>query len=169
MSLGRWGRDERTTETGRSERAAEPPVATCRHGARTREHAAVGQAPVLRALSVSSDLVRPGSSVSVTWCFERADEVVVDGGRGLPACGEALVRIDHRRAIEVVGRNEHASTQVATSTVLTTAAAPLGPPPVADLPAGSSDVDLAATVGVPTAARLHARSAARARYRLRPR
>ncbi|WP_409330813.1 hypothetical protein [Trujillonella humicola] len=168
MFRRRWGRDGRTADAGRSERPtgpAQPPVDTCRHGVRAGEDGPVGRAPVLRALSVSHDLVRPGSSVVVGWCFEDADEVVVDGRRGHPACGEALVRIDRRRPVEVIGRNGHACTPVATSTVVTTAAVPLDLPPVPDPLRGSPDVDLAATVGVPTAARLHTRSAARRRLR----
>jgi hypothetical protein len=109
--------------------------------------APVEQAPVLRALSVSHSIVRPGGSVSVTWCFEHCDGVVVDGRGGHPACGESLVRIDRTRRIEVVGRNRYGSTPVATASVVAMAVPQLHLPTVESPPPVSLHTDVAATVG----------------------
>ncbi|MGY1771972.1 hypothetical protein [Blastococcus sp. SYSU D00813] len=168
----RWISDTRQADAERRENVtepAEPPVVTCRHGVRAGEQPPVEQAPVLRALSVSHNIVRPGSSISVTWCFEHAADVVVDGRRGYPACGEALVRIDRSRAVEVIGRNRHVSTPVATSTVVATAVPQLDLPTVSAPPPVALHMDVAATVGAgaPIAARLDALWAAQ--DRLRPR
>ena len=112
---------------GRAPMPAEPPVVVCRHGVRAGAETPVGQPPVLRALSVSHHIVQPGSGVSVTWCFEHADDVVVDGLRGYPACGEAPVRIRSTRSVEVIGRNRTVETPCATSTVVATSVPPLQP------------------------------------------
>lgn len=168
----RWISDTRQADAERRENVAEtaePPVVTCRHGVRAEEQSPVEQAPVLRALSVSHNIVRPGSSVGVTWCFEHASDVVVDGRRGYPACGEALVRIDRSRAVEVMGRNRHVSTPVATSTVVATAVPQLDLPSVSAPPPIALHMDVAATVGAgagaPIAARLDALWAAQDRLR----
>ena len=96
----RWLRDWREADAQQreSQRQSPSPIealpVSCRHGVPVDAPMRVEQAPVLRALSVSHSIVRPGSSVSVTWCFEDCYDVVVDGRPGYPACGEALVRVD---------------------------------------------------------------------------
>ncbi len=157
----RWISDARQADAERREAPAEstePPLVTCRHGVPTGGETPVEQAPVLRALSVSHNIVRPGSSVSVTWCFEHASDVVVDGRRGYPACGEALARIDRTRPVEVIGRNRHGSTPVATSAVVATAVPQLHLPTVSAPPPVTLHLDVAATVGAgaPIARRLDA-------------
>jgi hypothetical protein len=157
-----WISDVRRAEAERREFApaetAEPPVVACRHGVRAGAATPVGQPPVLRALSVSHHIVQPGSPVSVTWCFEHADDVVVDGLRGYPACGEAPVRIRSSRAVEVIGRNRTVETPAATSTVVATGVPPLRPPAGSPAPSVALRIDVAATVGsgAPVAARLDA-------------
>lgn len=149
----RWLRDWRETDARRPADAGaansprdELPV-TCRHGVPVDAPATIEQAPVLRALSVSHPLVQPGGSVSVTWCFEHCDDVVVDGVGGYPACGEARVRIDRSRRIEIAGRNRYGSTPVATATVVAMNMSELHLPPVAAPPPVSLRADVAATVG----------------------
>jgi hypothetical protein len=129
----------------------------------------VDQPPVLRALSVSHHIVRPGSPVSVTWCFEHAEDVVVDGERGYPACGEAQVRISGTRSVEVIGRNRYTETPAATPTVVATSASPLQPPAGTPAPSVALRIDVAATVGTgaPVTARLDALYAAAERRRSR--
>ena len=150
----RWLRDWREDAARRSAAPAQPeaprPV-TCRHGRPVDAVPAAGQAPVLCALAVSSPVVRPGSSVSVTWCFEHATDVDVDGRPGHPACGEALVQIDTSRRIEVIGRNRHATTPVATATVVAQDVPVAHLPTVTAPPPVSLHTDVLATVGGPSA------------------
>jgi hypothetical protein len=151
----RWIRDWREADAQRlngavgGESSGEPAPVTCRHGVPVDAAAPAEQTPVLRALSVSHTIVRPGSSVSVTWCFENAIDVVVDGRTGYPACGEALARIDHSRQVEVVGRNRHSTTPVATATVVAMVVPQLNLPTVSAPPPVSLHTDVAATVGAP--------------------
>ena len=145
----RWLRDWREAEArGRTTPHECPLPVLCRHGAAVDGPIPADQPPVLRALSVSHHIVRPGSSVSVTWCFEHAEDVVVDGHGGFPACGEAPVRIDASRRIELVGRNPYGTTSVATASVVAVEVPDLPnlafPPPVA------LRTDVAATVGAAT-------------------
>jgi hypothetical protein len=116
----------------------------------------LGQAPVLRALSVSHHVVRPGSAVSVTWCFANAGDVVVDGEAGYPPCGEAVVRIDRTRRLEVVGRNRWGATPVATADVVALTVPQVHLPTVAAPPPVSLRTEVTAEVGAaaPITARL---------------
>src|SRR3954447_21355543 len=135
----RWIRDSREEaaqgRTGPASRG-EPELVACRHGVPADAGASDGQVPVLRALSVSHTIVRPGSSVLVTWCFQHARDVVVDGQGGHPPCGEALVRVDASRRIDVVGRNRFSTTPAATPVVVAVTVPQLdlptmtAPPPV---------------------------------------
>ena len=99
---------------------------------------------------MSHTIVRPGSAVLVTWCFEHARDVVVDGRGGHPPCGEAMVRIDQSRRIEVVGRNRFTTTSVATPAVVAVAVPQLDLPTVTAPPPVSLHADVAATVGAPS-------------------
>ncbi|WP_138732015.1 hypothetical protein [Modestobacter excelsi] len=152
----RWIRDWREEDAQRQagkpaeDGPASPTSATCRHGVTLDAEVPAEQTPVLRALSVSHTIVRPGSSVSVTWCFENALDVVVDGRAGQPPCGEALVTIDHSRRVEVVGRNRRATTPVATATVVAMAVPQVDLPTVSAPPPVSLRSDVAATVGTAT-------------------
>jgi hypothetical protein len=149
----RWLRDWREAEAQQrpdqasSESPNDAVPVTCRHGAPVDAPVPVEQAPILRAMSVSHSIVRPGASVSVTWCFEHADGAVVDGRGGYPACGEALVRIDRTRRIGVVGGNRHGSTPVATAAVVAMTVPQLHLPTVDSPPPVSLRTDVAATVG----------------------
>jgi hypothetical protein len=147
----RWLRDWRQEVSERrldhSQPAEQNSQVTCRHGVPVDAPTPGEQAPVLRALSVSHSIVRPGSSVSVTWCFEHGRGVVVDGRGGYPSCGEALVRIDRTRRIEVVGLNRHGSTPVATASVVAMVVPQLNLPTVASPPPVSLHTDVAASVG----------------------
>ena len=105
--------------------------------------------PVLRSLSVSHTIVRPGSSVLVTWCFEHARDVVVDGAAGHPPCGEALVRIDESRRIDVVGRNRFSTTPAATPAVAAVDVPQLNLPTSSAPPPVTLHAEVAATVGAP--------------------
>jgi hypothetical protein len=147
-----WREDDAQRRAGRmdSNSAEDVPPLTCRHGAPLDPPVKTEQAPVLRALSVSHQIVRPGASVSVTWCFESCDSVVVDGRSGYPSCGEALVRIDRTRRIDVVGRNRHGSTPVATASVVAMTVPQLYLPTVESPPPVSLRADVAATVGAST-------------------
>jgi hypothetical protein len=144
----RWIRDSRE-EAARARPAEEPPApAACRHGVSRSDPD--GQVPVLRAVSVSHTIVRPASDVLVTWCFEHARDVEVDGRAGFPPCGEALVRVDTSRRIDVTGRNGFATTPAATPAVAAVAVPQLALPTVAAPPPVSLHVDVAATVGPPS-------------------
>ncbi|SFL38238.1 hypothetical protein [Geodermatophilus ruber] len=149
----RWIRDWREAEAQQGAAADEagdvPAAVACRHGVRVDAETPVEQAPVLRALSVSHTIVRPGSDVSVTWCFEHARDVAVDGRSGYPACGQALVRVDSTRRIEVIGRNRHGTTPVATAAVVAMAVPQLDLPTVASPPPVALRADVVATVGAP--------------------
>ncbi|MEU2349850.1 hypothetical protein [Modestobacter sp. NPDC049651] len=149
----RWLRDWRE-DAGRQGAAPAQPEAprpvTCRHGRPVDAPVPADQAPVLCALAVNHPVVRPGSSVSVTWCFEHATDVDVDGRPGHPACGEALVQVDASRRIEVVGRNEHATTRVATATVVAQDVPTVHLPTVTAPPPVSLHTDVLATVGAPS-------------------
>ena len=149
----RWLRDwreadasQRRRETPTAASDAETPAA-CRHGLPVDPSVEVEQAPVLRALSVSHFVVRPGASVSVTWCFEHCDDVVVDGRQGYSPCGQALVSIDRTRRIEVSGRNRHGSRPVATASVVAMSVPQLHLSTVESPPPVSLHTDVAATVG----------------------
>ncbi len=149
----RWIRDWREAEAQQRATAEVkdvPAAVACRHGIRTDAGTPVEQAPVLRALSVSHTIVRPGSDVSVTWCFEHTRDVLVDGRSGYPACGQALVRVVDSRQIEVVGRNRHGTTPVATAAVVAMAVPQLDLPTVATPPSVALRADVAATVGAST-------------------
>jgi hypothetical protein len=121
---------------------------TCRHGVPVDESVRVEEAPALRALSVSHWIVRPGGRVSVTWCFGHCRAVVVDGRGGYPPCGEAPVRIDHTRRIEIVGQNRYGSTPAATAAIVAMDVPHL--PTVESPPPVSLRTDVAATVAAPT-------------------
>ena len=148
----RWLRDWREAdarrETGQApgDPVAESLPTTCRHGVPVDESVRVEQAPVLRALSVSHSIVRPGGRVSVTWCFTNCRAVVVDGRGGYPPCGETPVRIDHTRRIEIVGQNRFGATPAATAAVVAMEMPRL---PTVEPPPVSLRTDVAATVGVP--------------------
>jgi hypothetical protein len=149
----RWIRDSReATAQGRTGPVAgsEPEFVACRHGVPADGGASDRQVPVLRALSVSHTIVRPGSSVLVTWCFEHARDVVVDGRSGHPPCGEELVRIDESRRIDVVGRNRFSTTPSATPVVVAVTVPQLDLPTVTAPPPVSLHADVAATVGAPS-------------------
>ncbi len=142
----RWIRDWREEGAhGTTADGSRPKPVACRHGATSSEPN--GQIPVLRSLSVSHTIVRPGSDVLVTWCFEHALDVVLDGRAGFPPCGEALVRVDTSRRIDVTGRNRFATTPAATPTVAAVAVPQLALPTVAAPPPVSLHADVAATVG----------------------
>ncbi len=132
----RWLRDWRETDA-RTPREATADQARCRHGAPLGEAEAHDQPPVLRALGVSHLIVAPGAEVAVTWCFQGGRQVLVDGSDGHPACGEALVRIDRSRRIELVASNPRGRLPVATARVVAMRAPQLdhpgatAPPPVA--------------------------------------
>ena len=152
----RWLRDWREDDAQRRANQVspnpteDPPHLTCRHGAPLDVLASTEQAPVLRSLSVSHQIVRPGASVSVTWCFESCNSVVVDGQGGYPSCGEALARVDRTRRIGVVGRNRHGSTAVSTAAVVAMTVPQLHLPTVESPPPVSLRTDVAATVGATT-------------------
>lgn len=150
----RWIRDWRETDAQRPEGSpdtdARPEPVTCRHGVSADWKVAGNQIPVLRSLSVSHAIVRPGSRVNVTWCFDNAQDVVVDGLVGQPACGDALVEINSSRRVEVVGRNRRGSTPLATPMVVAVAAPQLDLPTIASPPPVALHADVAATVGAPT-------------------
>ncbi|SFT67159.1 hypothetical protein SAMN05660657_02314 [Geodermatophilus amargosae] len=146
----RWLRDSREQAARtRTVDDGEPELVACRHGVPVGP-AAEGQMPVLRALSVSHTIVRPGSSVLVTWCFEHARDVLVDGHGGHPRCGEALVRIDSSRRVDVTGRNRFTTTPAATPVIAAVAVPQLDLPSVAAPPLVSLRADVAATVGAPS-------------------
>jgi hypothetical protein len=149
----RWLRDSREAEAqGRASGTAEPstlPV-VCRHGVPV-DTAPPGQPPVLRALAAASPIVPPGAEVSVTWCFEHAHDVVVDGWPGYPSCGEARVRIDATRRIEVVGRNRYGVTPAATPAVVAMTMPKVSLPSVQPPPPVTLQVDVAAAVAAPSA------------------
>jgi hypothetical protein len=150
----RWLRDWREVDAQQRQGAAPADAdsrapLTCRHGAPIDAGIPSQQTPVLRALSVNHAIMPPGGSVSVTWCFEHCDDVVVDDRSGYPSCGETKVRIDETRRIGVVGRNRYGSASVATPSVIAMAAPELAlptemPPPV------SLRTDVAAMVGAST-------------------
>jgi hypothetical protein len=158
----RWLRDWREEDAQQRntqqppERPDQPLTVTCRHGVPMDVDPSAARAPVLRALSTSHTLVRPGSEVSVTWCFEDGRDVEVDGRRGYPACGEALVQIERTRRIEVVGSNRHGRTTVATASIVAMSVPQLELPTVDSPPIVSLRADVAATVGAgsPVARRL---------------
>ncbi len=144
----RWIRDWRE-EAASARPAGEPPApVACRHGVPAGS-APDGQVPVLRALSVSHTIVRPGSAVLVSWCFEHARDVVVDGHGGHPPCGEALVHVAASRRIEVTGRNRVTTTPAATPVVAAVTVPQLDLPTVAAPPPVSLHADVTATVGAP--------------------
>jgi hypothetical protein len=149
----RWLRDSREAEAqGRRSAPAEAstlPV-VCRHGV-ADDTAPPGQPPVLRALAAASPIVPPGAEVSVTWCFEHARDVVVDGRPGHPPCGEARVRIDATRRIDVVGRNRSGVTPAATPAVVALATPQVTLPAVQPPPPITLQVDVATAVGAPAA------------------
>lgn len=127
----------------------------CRHGAPVDGDIPPGQPPVLRALGVSHFVVAPGADVSVTWCFDGAREVVVDGQLGHPACGEARVRIDRTRRVDIVGSNQFGTSPAATASIVAVAPHEAVLPAVAAPPAISLRTDVATSVaGGPSATQL---------------
>lgn len=147
----RWLRDWRNSEARGDDAAPDDVRCTdalrCRHGVADDAAAAGDRAPVPRALSVSHTIVRPGSQVSVTWCFDGAREVVVDGRRGHPACGEALVTIAASRRIAVQGGNRCGRTSLATPTVIAVAAPQVDLPTLAVPPPVALTADVGVSVG----------------------
>lgn len=149
----RWIRDarEEAAQRGNGQVAGDKPeFVACRHGVAADAAASERQVPVLRSLSVSHTIVRPGSSVLVTWCFEHARDVVVDGSGGHPPCGEELVRIDESRRIDVVGRNRFSTTPAATPAVAAVAVPQLNLPSSNAPPPVTLHADVAASVGAPS-------------------
>ncbi|PRY39361.1 hypothetical protein LY71_12130 [Geodermatophilus tzadiensis] len=149
----RWIRDWREEDAQRRSSGTadgEPRFIACRHGVPADGGPHDSQVPVLRALSVSHTIVRPGSRVLVTWCFEHALDVLVDGRAGHPPCGEAMVRVDASRRIEVVGRNRFTTMPAATPMVAAVAVPQLDLPTVSAPPPVSLHSDVAATVGAPS-------------------
>ncbi|SDC77362.1 hypothetical protein SAMN05660690_2492 [Geodermatophilus telluris] len=149
----RWIRDWREDDAHRRASGTadgESRSVACRHGVPADGGPHDTQVPVLRAISVSHTIVRPGSRVLVTWCFEHALDVVVDGRGGHPPCGEAMVRVDASRRIEVAGRNRLATTPAATPVVAAVAVPQLDLPTVSAPPPVSLHSDVAATVGAPS-------------------
>ncbi|PPK91913.1 hypothetical protein CLV92_12032 [Kineococcus xinjiangensis] len=62
-------------------------------------------APVLRHLSVEPAVTCQGLPVQVSWSFEHAVEVTVDGRGGFPPTGSTQLLVEESRAIPVIGRN----------------------------------------------------------------
>ena len=60
-----------------------------------------------RALRIEVNEVRiaQGSPVTVTWSFEGADTVVVDGRTGFPSHGQTTVALRHSRSVVLIGAN----------------------------------------------------------------
>jgi hypothetical protein len=149
----RWLRDAREAEVqGRRSGLARQSTlpAVCRHGV-PLDTAPPGQPPVLRALAAAAPIVPPGAEVSVTWCFEHALDVVVDGRPGHPSCGEARVRIDATRRVEVVARNGYGVTPAATPAVVAMTMPRITLPAVQPPPPINLQVDVATAVGAPAA------------------
>ncbi|SDH14837.1 hypothetical protein [Klenkia brasiliensis] len=111
-----WLREGRQDAVAAAD-AARPAIGHCRHGGHLGE-SSDQRPPVVRALSVSHTIVRPGSRVSVTWCFQGAGDVVVDGVPGHPACGETTVFVDVTRRVELTAFGRRGRTDVATPTVV---------------------------------------------------
>ena len=143
----RWLRDWR--DAASRHEAAPEQTTTCRHGRPLAEPVRTGQPPALMALAVSQPVVRPGGTVQISWCFDNATDVDVDGRPGHAACGEALVRIDTSRRVEVIGRNTWATTPVATPTVVALGTGELHLPTVAAPPPVALRTDVAVTAAVP--------------------
>ena len=94
--------------------AAPAPVAAAPVAA-----APVPPAPPLerpRALRIEVNEVRiaQGSPITVTWSFEGADSVVVDGRTGFPSHGQTTVALRHSRSVVLIGANAAGVTAVST-------------------------------------------------------
>jgi hypothetical protein len=76
-----------------------------------------GQAPRLVNVTVHSRVTAIGIPVRVTWAFDHAREVVVDGVGGHPPNGSTDVYLDRSRAIEVMARNAVSVCKVATPSI----------------------------------------------------
>lgn len=69
-----------------------------------------------RALRIEVNEVRvaEGTPVTVTWSFEGADCVVVDGRTGFPSHGQTTVALRHTRSVVLIGANAAGVTAVTT-------------------------------------------------------
>ncbi len=132
--VGDW--DLADGEPPAPEPAAEPePGAEPEPVAEPAPVAAPLERPRAYRIEVSEVRVTEGSPVTVTWSFEGADSVVVDGRTGFPSHGQTTVALRHTRAVVLIGANAAGVTAVTTPEVEVAAQrAPVPPPGPRPLP-----------------------------------
>ncbi len=85
--------------------------------------------PRLTRLDVSDRVAARGLPLTVSWSFEDARSVTVDGVTDLPPTGQTTVTLERTRHVEVVARNEIGATTVRTPVVTVVPATQLESPP----------------------------------------
>lgn len=80
-------------------------------------------------IEVSEVRIAHGSPVTVTWSFEGADSVVVDGRTGFPSHGQTTVALRHTRPVVLIGANAAGVTAVSTPEIEVVPEPEPAPPP----------------------------------------
>jgi hypothetical protein len=85
------------------------------------------QRPRALRIEVNEVRVAEGAPVTVTWSFEGADSVVVDGRTGFPSHGQTTVALRHSRSVVLIGANAAGVTAVSTPEIEVVAEPPPAP------------------------------------------
>lgn len=124
--------------------------------------------PRLARLEVGQTVVCAGTPVTLTWAFEGARTVSVDGVSGYPAQGQTTVLLDRTRHVEVVGSSELGSTTVRSRVVTVIPVPRMDALTVPDMPVVRLHADVRATVAAGESVRARLMEAMDAQDRFRP-
>ncbi len=124
--------------------------------------------PRLARLDVSDRVAAAGLPLTVSWAFDGAQTVTVDGVPDLPAEGRTTVTLDRTRHIEVVARNEIGTTTVRTPVVTVVPVPRLEALPALTGPTLRLHADVTATIAAGAGVRARLAQVMDAQDRFRP-
>lgn len=125
--------------------------------------------PRLVSLELGEKVVATGMPVAVSWHFEGARSVSVDGVEGHPAEGTTVVTLQRTRHVEVVGHNEIGSCTVRTPVVTVVPLPRIVSVSVPRMPAVHLHADVRASLAAAESVRSRLDRAMDAQDRFRPR
>ncbi len=124
--------------------------------------------PRLVRLDVSETVISAGTAVRLTWAFEGARTVSVDGVAGHPTHGQTSVLLDRTRQVEVVASSELGSTTVRSRMVTVIPIPRISALSVPDVSVVGLHADVQATVAAGDSVRAKLKEAMDAQDRFRP-
>lgn len=124
--------------------------------------------PRLTQLEVGETVAGSGMPVTLTWAFDGARTVTVDGVTGYPSHGQTTITLERTRHVEVVGHNEIGST-TARSQVVTVIPVPrIDTLTLPQMPTVRLHADVRATVAAGETVRVRLNQAMDGQDRFRP-